>query len=56
MSAKGLDRMRLTERRILVGQEYKPRALLREMESIPVSISDAITGLKKKDLSKLPDM
>jgi len=43
--------MCFTERRILVGQEYNPLALLRGMESISVSISDATTGLKKKDLS-----
>ena len=48
--------MCLTERIIVVEQEYNPLALLRGTEIISVSISDATTGLKRKDLSKLPDM
>lgn len=41
--------MCLTERKILVGQEYNPCALFIRMETISFSISRAVTGLKKKD-------
>ena len=42
-SASGLDKMCLAQRRIRVGQEYNPCALLRGIESISVSISVGVT-------------